>query len=119
MLKNKILTKVLFALALFVVAGALALRTYLYYGTYTGKETSPDGRFTLKYYVVNNPFAFNWTMPGDSVCRPLWLRLYDQSGGKMHELRTDNCNVENRTYWDENQVILPDGQTIWPLVPAD
>jgi hypothetical protein len=71
--------------------------------------------FTLHYYKSFNPFRMVWSMPGDTMCTPEWIRLYNRNGDKINELYTTNCKREMEPHWHEDQVILPDGLTTWKL----
>ncbi|THB68239.1 MAG: hypothetical protein D6B27_02900 [Gammaproteobacteria bacterium] len=86
-----------------------------YYGEFLGEEFSPNKEFSLRYYRKPKLFEMNFTMPGDSTCRPVWIRLYDSNDVKHAEKLTDNCNLEGRTYWFENEVLLRDFRTTWVL----
>jgi hypothetical protein len=101
-------------IAFLLVSGLLTV-FFAYRGTYLGEQQSPDGMFTLHYYKSFNPFRMVWSMPGDTMCTPEWIRLYNRNGDKINELYTTNCKREMEPHWYEDQVILPDGLTTWKL----
>lgn len=103
-----------FSLLLIVVL-TLLTAFLAYRGQYLAQESSPTGEYTLKYYSSFNPFKIQWTMPGDSSCKPRWVRLYNKNGDKLNELYSNDCAIEMQVSWFDDQVVLPDGETIWPL----
>jgi hypothetical protein len=107
----KIIT--LLTAALLLGGSLVALQAYR--GTLTGEEHSPDGAFSLRYYQSFNPFKIEWSMPGGSACKPFWIRLYSKDDEKVKELYTTNCQMEMDPLWSENEVFLPDGETVWSL----
>ena len=109
---KKRLTITIVAVLIFI---ALALGSVAYFGTLLGEESSPDKKYTLRYYSSINPFKIYWSMPGDQACRPRWVRLYTQSGVKLNEKYTTSCELEMAAVWIKSEVILPDGETIWTL----
>lgn len=98
-----------------LLLGGLLAAVLAYRGTYLGEQQSPDGMFTLRYYKSFKPFAMVWSMPGDTACTPEWVRLYSHDNKKLNELYTTSCHREMEPHWYEDQVILPDGETIWKL----
>ncbi len=80
-----------------------------------GEEFSQNKKYSIRYYESFAPFKVNWTMPGDESCKPIWVRLYNDSGNKINEVFSNNCELENEITWLEKEVILPDGNTIWAL----
>ncbi len=86
-----------------------------YRGNYIGQENHPNGDFSLRYYSTFNPFKMEWSMPGGSSCKPRWVRLYNREGSKLNEVLLTDCDMEMEAQWVENQVILPDTETIWDL----
>ena len=106
---------ILIFFALLLVLAATGLGIYAYRGSYLGEEYSPNKEYTLRYDSSINPFKMYWSMPGDSACRPMWVRLYDQSGAKLNELYTTSCELGMRASWYDQQVTLRDGNTMWDL----
>lgn len=104
-------------LILFLVLGSIAagLSVIMNSGVFLGEEFSPDRAYSLRYYRSFNPFRMIWRMPGSSVCKPRWIRLYDKDGTQLNELSTTDCAFENPTYWFHDEVVLPDGVTVWRL----
>jgi hypothetical protein len=98
-----------------LLLGGVLTAILAYQGTYLGEQQSPDGMYSLHYYKSFNPFVMAWSMPGDAACTPEWVRLYSKKGEKLNELYSSSCMREMNPLWDENEVVLPDGQTIWKL----
>lgn len=114
-MKWKRLIKFIFIFLLVLLLGGLVVAVQVYRGTYMGEESSPDGRFSLRYYKTFHVFKMVWSMPGDSACTPEWIRLYSKDGEKLNELYTTSCSREMGPLWNESEVFLPDGVTVWKL----
>jgi hypothetical protein len=106
---------VLASVALLLVLAGAGLGLYAYLGVYLGAESGPNNEFSLRYYRSFNPFRMYWSTPGGTACEPRWIRLYDKSGNKLHELYTTSCALEMPVNWLDGQVVLPDGNTVWAL----
>ena len=114
-MKRKRLVLLITVPVIVLLLGGLLTAILAYQGTYLGEQKSPDGRYSLRYYESFNPFKMKWSMPGDTACTPEWVRLYSKEGDKLNELYSTNCLREMDPLWDKNEVILPDGETIWKL----
>ena len=98
-----------------VVFAGIGLGVYVYRGIFLGEEYSPNKAYSLRYYSSFNIFHMEWSMPGDSACKPRWVRLYDKNGTKLNELYSSDCALENQVHWLDTEIILPDGVTVWRL----
>jgi hypothetical protein len=114
-MKYRKLKALLYGFILVTIVGVAAFYYYRYHGILLGEEHSPDGKYSLRYYRAYNPFVMVWSMPGDSACKPRWIRLYGKDGDKLEEMYTTDCSLENPVYWLDSELILPDGDTIWRL----
>jgi hypothetical protein len=114
MIRKHLTGRIAIAIAVLFLGSILAT-ALAYRGTYLGEQQRPDEMFSLHYYKSFNPFQMVWSMPGDTACTPEWVRLYNRDGEKLNELYTTNCKREMEPHWLEDQVILPDGETIWRL----
>lgn len=97
------------------IIGYVSYRVWSYYGEFLYEEVSPNKEFSLRIYKKPGLFEMNFTMPGDSTCRPIWIRLYDSKGKKHNEMLSDDCSLEGKIFWLEHEVLMPDGSTIWKL----
>ncbi len=114
-MKRKRLTWFFFISVILLLLTGLLLVLRAYFGVYLGENRSPDGKFTIRYYDSPNPFRMKWSMPGDSACSPVWVRLYNKDGDKLNEMYTTNCQLGMDPFWSGNQVFLPDDETGWEL----
>ena len=93
----------------------IVLIIFSYRGKFIGELTSSNGKYTLRYYSSFNPLKMEFSFPGGSSCKPMWIRLYNDDGKKLNQMYTSSCAQENKVTWLEDKVLLPDGETIWPL----
>lgn len=114
-MKRNITILIFTLFAILSLSGGAWLAFRYYHGSYLGEEQSPDGKFSLRYYKSVDPFRIRWSMPGDGACDPLWVRLFDQKGRQLNELRSSSCMRENQVLWTDGEVFLSDGITVWKL----
>ena len=117
----KVITAIKYFIVIVIVIVLLmvvSIAIYTYRGTYLGEEFSDDKQYSLRYYSTIhplNPLRLSFSMPGGSACQPEWVRLYNSRGEKLNEILSSTCLREMDVSWLEGEVLIGDGETIWPL----